>query len=178
MKKSHLRLAQAISFALLSSLTMAMLAGARADSGNHAKLSHTDRFLLNFVNRNTFNAPHGPHLGRHHLRGFETEYYPYVYRGYPYGHGDGYPYGHGDMNHSIGDVLPAGRLIMQTHPPEAAVLVDGHPVAKGGDDTYQIGLLVGPHRVQVFADGYSTYEREIAIEMGHHHRLHITLEPK
>ncbi len=136
---------------------------AQADSTGQLNLTPTDRGLLRFVERHSIGTGH-----REFRRfGHGPYYYPYAYRPYPYTGGPEY-----------GAINPAGRLIVTAHPADAAVLVDGRLLARGADDTYQIGLLVGQHRVEVRAAGFAAYRQDVDIRVGNHHRLNVVLEPQ
>ncbi|MDH3279801.1 MAG: PEGA domain-containing protein [Gammaproteobacteria bacterium] len=135
-----------------------------ADSKGQLVLTPTDRGLLRFVER------HSTGMGHREFRRFGRGAYYYPYRAYPYSGPEPAP--------EFGAINPAGRLIVTTQPADATVLVDGYPLARAADNTYQKGLLVGQHRLEVRAPGFAAHHQDVDIRVGNHHRLDITLNPR
>ncbi|MDH3638819.1 MAG: PEGA domain-containing protein [Gammaproteobacteria bacterium] len=147
-------------------LLLGVGSAAQADSKGQLNLTPTDRALLRGVQRNSIG------LGHRQFRryGREPYLYPYTYRTYPHSGVAPGP----DMS----AIRPAGRLIVTTQPADATVFVDGHPLARGVDNTFQMGLLTGAHRLEVRAPGYAAHQQDVDIRVGNHHRLDITLQPQ
>jgi hypothetical protein len=61
-------------------------------------------------------------------------------------------------------------------PISALVYVDGYPLKQRDDLTYQIGLLVGSHRLEIRARGYQSYDKEISVLPGRQQMLTIRLK--
>ena len=72
---------------------------------------------------------------------------------------------------------PAGRLMLLVEPVQAEVLVDGYPLQRHPDLSYEVGLLQGEHRVEVSAEGYEPYQRTVDIQGGERISLTIRLKP-
>ncbi len=70
------------------------------------------------------------------------------------------------------DVQMAG-LSEQTHPPGAAIVVDGTPK---GISPLEVQLPPGSHRVTAEPDGHALWTRELAMEQGAGHPVAIQLE--
>lgn len=101
----------------------------------------------------------------------------------PYGYGDPYYGRYYYREHETGkspyedlQVRPAGALLLSVVPAHAQVWVDGYEVKPGSDNSYDLGLLVGPHQVQVQAEGYRPYSEEIMIEAAKRTVLSIELK--
>ncbi len=139
---------------------------AQADSKDQLMLSPTDHGLLRFVER------HSIGVGDWQFRRHSGEFYyrPYGYRVYPYSRTD--------PGVDVGAIRPAGRLIVTARPADAMVFVDGHPLAREADNTFQIGVLVGAHRLEVRAPGYTTHQQDVDVRVGNHHRLDVVLKPE
>lgn len=74
-------------------------------------------------------------------------------------------------------LIPAGRLILLVDPVSAEVMVDGLILTQRSDLSYEVGLLVGIHRIMVQEEGYGTYEEAIDIPGGQHVFRTIRLSP-
>lgn len=72
------------------------------------------------------------------------------------------------------EVKPAGSLRLSVAPPDAEVRIDGYPIPAGHDST--VGLLVGPHEVEVRRDDYLPQRRQITIEAAKALHLDVKLE--
>ena len=72
--------------------------------------------------------------------------------------------------------IPAGRLVMLVDPVEAKTYVNGYPLQRHPDLSYEVGLLEGEHRIEVAAEGYVSHKRTIRIRGGERLRLTIRLE--
>ena len=105
--------------------------------------------------------------------------YPFRYPYYP-GYGYGYPYHYYPKEekspYSDLDIKSAGELIITVEPLEADVLVDGYVLMPDENLTYSIGLLTGEHQVEVKAQGYKTYLKDIEIQPGKGITLSIQIE--
>lgn len=75
-------------------------------------------------------------------------------------------------------LIPAGRLMILTDPVSAEVSVDGVSLQRQSDLSYEVGLLEGRHRVEVRAEGYQAYDKEIKISGGRRVLLTVRLEPQ
>lgn len=106
--------------------------------------------------------------GKRHY--FYPPYYPYPYHFYPRHLEPGKPW-YEDIQ-----PIPAGRVVLYVDPVHAKAFVNGYPLQRHADLTYEIGLLQGEHHVQVKADDYLPYERSIEIQGGELIRLTIRLE--
>lgn len=95
-------------------------------------------------------------------------YYPYPIYYYPWVPYDPYKW----------QVTPAGSLVVHVDPLTAAVFVDGYRLTQQVDLSYEVGLLIGRHRVEARAEGYEVYEREIDIPTGQRVILPIKLNRK
>ena len=62
--------------------------------------------------------------------------------------------------------IPAGRVSVLVDPLDAEVFIDGHPIGRRPDLTYEAGLLQGRYTVEVRAEGYEPYEKNIAVRGG------------
>ncbi len=135
-----------------------------ADSVGRVAVPPSDRELLRGVERNSIG------VGRRalHRHGHDPYLYPYPYRSYPYSPTEPGP----DMS----AVKPAGRLVVTAQPADATVWVNGHPLPRNAGSTFQIGLLVGVHRLEVRAPGYRPYRQEVEIRAGNQHQFDIVLE--
>ena len=122
--------------------------------------------------------PHHPYVHGHPGSG----YGPYGYGYGPWGvpHPFYYPPGSTPSESQpmeIGPVRPAGRVTLQVEPPDAEVLVDGHPVPRRGDAPYQVGLLEGIHQIQVRAPGHQEHREEVVVRGGSATNLTVRLQP-
>ncbi len=73
-------------------------------------------------------------------------------------------------------VNPAGRVLILVNPVDAEVYVDGVRLQQQADLSYEIGLLAGPHRVDVKKDGHKPYSQRLDIVAGSGLYLPIALE--
>jgi hypothetical protein len=71
---------------------------------------------------------------------------------------------------------PAGRVLILVNPVDAEVYVDGVRLQQRSDLSYEVGLLAGPHRVDVKKDGYRPYSRKVDVAPGGGLYLPIGLE--
>ena len=104
---------------------------------------------------------------------------PYYYAPYPYYYPWGAPggvYGPSEGDFGGDAVIPAGRLILLVDPVSAEVYVDGHRLNQRDDLSYQVGLLVGRHAVEVRAQGYRPYNQDVNLQPGR--RMVITVRLK
>jgi hypothetical protein len=104
--------------------------------------------------------------------GYAPPPYPYYY---PWSYQRGIYGGPPESERGARDVIPAGRLVLLVEPVSAEVLVDGYPLKQRNDLSYQIGLLVGKHAVEVRAEGYQPYRREVNVEPGRQMMLTVRL---
>jgi|GEM_PF-2344792 len=72
--------------------------------------------------------------------------------------------------------IPAGRMMLLVDPVDAKALVNGYPLKRHPDLSYEAGLLKGKYDLEVRADGYETYVREVEIRGGE--RIHLTIKLK
>lgn len=72
--------------------------------------------------------------------------------------------------------IAAGRLQIMVEPVQARAFINGYPLGRHPDLTYEIGLLEGEHHLEVKADGFVTHERTINIQGGQRLRLTIRLD--
>lgn len=156
------RAGRAIAMALLCCTA----ATAAAESKDQLDLTPTDHGLLRFVERHS--------LGIGHREFLPYDVAPYRFR-YQY---RVYPYPPIEPGMGFGPINPAGRLIVTTQPTDATVLVDGYPLSRTEANTYEVGLLIGIHRLEVRAPGYATYRQDVDVETGKQHRLNIALQPQ
>lgn len=73
-------------------------------------------------------------------------------------------------------IRPAGSLLISVVPAHAQVWVDGYEVKPGADNSFELGLLVGTHQVQVQAEGYKPYQEQVVIETAKRTVLSIELK--
>jgi hypothetical protein len=101
-------------------------------------------------------------------------------RDYPYGRHYPYyydpPYLRDAPSPYPEDVKAAGRLLIQVEPFDAHVFVDGYELKQREGRTFEIGLLVGIHRVEVRKDGFKPYSAEIEIQPAVRTLLTVTLD--
>ena len=103
---------------------------------------------------------------------------PYYYAPYPYYYPWGGPrsvYGPSEGDFGGDAVIPAGRLVLLVDPVTADVFVDGRKLNPRNDLTYQVGLLVGPHEVEVKADGFRAYKNTVDLQAGRRMVLTVRL---
>ncbi len=100
---------------------------------------------------------------------FPLRYYPPPYYYYPYYEREKRWY-EGDLP------IPAGRVMLLVDPVQAQVYINGYPLQRQADLTYEAGLLEGEHRIEVMAQGYVTYRRTVDIYGGDMFRLTIRLD--
>ena len=72
--------------------------------------------------------------------------------------------------------IPAGRVMLLVNPVDAKAFVNGHPLQRHADLSYEAGLLKGKYDLEVRAEGYETYNREVEIRGGEVIRLSIQLK--
>ncbi len=116
--------------------------------------------------------PHLGHRGPYWSGGYVGRiYWRPAYAPPPYmRHNYGYP--------PMDQVRPAGRLVVKVHPEHAAVFVDGYPLARTGQDLYEIGLLAGEHRIEVRAQGHHNHNQDIVIRKGQQQFADVKLRPQ
>lgn len=73
-------------------------------------------------------------------------------------------------------VNPAGRLLILVNPVDAEVYVDSIRLQQRQDLSYEVGLLAGPHQVDVKSDGYKPFSQKLDIPPGGGVYLPIALE--
>jgi hypothetical protein len=73
--------------------------------------------------------------------------------------------------------IPAGRLMVLVTPVHAEVLIDGVPLQRHPDLTFEVGLLQGEYRVEAQAQGHESMQRTIEIKGGERIRLNFKLKP-
>lgn len=61
-------------------------------------------------------------------------------------------------------VIPAGRLIVKVEPGDSTVYVDGYQLVAAQSNTYEIGLLIGKHRLEVRRQNYTEYVNDFEVE--------------
>lgn len=103
-------------------------------------------------------------------------YWYYPYPQYPWPPPQGY-YPPPSQEEHQSQLIPAGRLILLVDPVSAAVSVDGLRLTQRSDLSYEVGLLVGKHKVLVQAEGYESYEEAVNIPGGQHILRTIRLSP-
>jgi hypothetical protein len=74
--------------------------------------------------------------------------------------------------------IPAGRVVLLVDPLDAEVFVNGLPLGRNNDLSFEAGLLQGNYEVEVKADGYQTQRRKVEIRGGEIIRLTIRLDKK
>lgn len=70
-----------------------------------------------------------------------------------------------------------GHLIIVVEPVGAQVSLDGVRLAQRPDLSYAVGVLEGPHRLRVSADGFEPHERPLDVRGGVGSILTIRLQP-
>jgi hypothetical protein len=73
-------------------------------------------------------------------------------------------------------VNPAGRLLILVNPVDAEVYVDGVRLQQRDDLSYEVGLLAGPHQLDVRKDGYKAFSKRLDILPGGGMYVPIALE--
>jgi hypothetical protein len=101
-------------------------------------------------------------------------YYPYPY--YPWPPPQGHYPTHPQEEHQS-QLIPAGRLILLVDPVSAEVSVDGLQLTQRSDLSYEVGLLIGKHKVLVQAEGYEPHVEAVNIPGGQHILRTIRLNP-
>lgn len=103
----------------------------------------------------------------------------YPYRYYLYYPPYIYPPHHARRKPWYKDELPApaGRLLVLVDPVEAEVYVDGYPLKRHADLSYEVGLLEGEYLLEVRAVGYQAYEQIIQIRGAKYSEFIIRLDP-
>lgn len=74
--------------------------------------------------------------------------------------------------------IPAGRVMLLVEPMQAEVFVNGYPLKRHPDLSYEVSLLEGEHQIEITAEGYGIYRRSIEIRGNERIRLTIRLEQK
>ncbi|MBW1678576.1 MAG: PEGA domain-containing protein [Deltaproteobacteria bacterium] len=75
------------------------------------------------------------------------------------------------------EVKPAGELNIMVKPAKAKVFVDGYELTeRDADFSYTMGLLTGNHTVEICAEGYQRYSKEVEIERGKTKSLSVELK--
>jgi len=74
------------------------------------------------------------------------------------------------------NVRPAGRLLILVNPVDAEVYVDAVRLQQRPDLSYEVGLLAGPHQVDVKKEGYKAVSQKVDIPPGGGTYLPIALE--
>lgn len=72
--------------------------------------------------------------------------------------------------------IPAGRLMLLVDPVEAQAYLNGYPLQRHPDLSYEVGLLQGEHQIEVKAEGYVRYNKTVNIQGGERVSLTIRLE--
>ncbi|MFP4035984.1 MAG: PEGA domain-containing protein [Desulfobacteraceae bacterium] len=100
-------------------------------------------------------------------------YHPYCppYYGYPPYYEPARPWYEEDNQPA-----PAGRLLLLVEPVKAEAFVDGYPLERHTDLSYEIGLLEGEHQGEVKAEGYMSYKKTVSIRGGERLKMAIRLE--
>lgn len=73
-------------------------------------------------------------------------------------------------------IKPAGRLVIIVDPVEAEVYVDGVRLPQRANRWYEVGLLAGPHRVDIRQEGFKSLSEAVDIPPGGGLVLSIQLE--
>ena len=76
-------------------------------------------------------------------------------------------------------VVPSGWLRVRVIPSDARVLVDGFPakVDATSGESDRVGLLVGPHALEVTREGFAPHRSEVMIQQGRLENLEVRLRP-
>lgn len=72
---------------------------------------------------------------------------------------------------------PAGRLSVLVEPLHAEAFIDGVPLKRNEDLSYEAKLLPGTYLIEARANGYQSRERTVSIRGGEFVRLAIRLDP-
>ncbi len=121
-----------------------------------------DGYYPPFIVYPRYGHPQAPH--RYH------PLYPPPYRFYPPYYEPEKPWYKDEMP------VPAGRVMLLVDPLHAEAFVNGHPLPRHPDLSYEAGLLKGEYIIMVSAEGYETYNRTVEIRGGEMIRLTIRLE--
>jgi hypothetical protein len=70
-----------------------------------------------------------------------------------------------------------GTLSLRVQPPNADVCIDGETWTSSDGERFFIQLSAGPHRVEVFKEGYGPYVAEIHIYEAESMQLNVSLTP-
>lgn len=73
-------------------------------------------------------------------------------------------------------VKPAGRLLILTNPIDAEVYVDGVRLQQQSNLSYDVGLLAGPHQVDIRKEGFKPFSYKAEIPPGGGMVLPVELE--
>lgn len=88
----------------------------------------------------------------------------YQYPPYPYYYLPYLPQAQENSRREMTQVIPAGRLFVKVEPPDALVFVNGYQLKASAERTYEIGLLIGRHRVEVKMPEYADFQSDVEIE--------------
>ena len=69
-------------------------------------------------------------------------------------------------------------MVLVVEPGIAEVSIDGYRLSQSKNLSYEMGLLVGRHRVEARAEGYEVYQKEVDIAAAQRVFLLIKLSPK
>ncbi|MEK6692473.1 MAG: hypothetical protein AABY44_03495 [Nitrospirota bacterium] len=133
------------------------------------------------------------YYGHYHPYESYEYYYPYYYRNYgkviikdPESIEDSYPKliekGRDVIFYGGIQIHPAGRVKVvinrgDSEQPEIAdIEIDGLPAGKTGDKPFEMGILIGKHKVSIKKDGKEVFSAEIDIERNKEVFLKIDLE--
>lgn len=72
--------------------------------------------------------------------------------------------------------VPAGRVVLLVDPVQAEAFVNGYPLQRHPDLSYEVGLLQGEHQLMITAEGYAPFQQTVRIRGGERLRLTIRLE--
>jgi len=76
-------------------------------------------------------------------------------------------------------VNPAGEIYITVRPIHAKVFVDGYELKRRGNgSSYIVGLLTGTHSIEVRAEGYQPYIKEVEIKRGKRNFISVELKNK
>jgi len=75
----------------------------------------------------------------------------------------------------MSQVIPAGRLHIRVQPEDADIAVDGFQLSPA-NGLYEIGLLVGPHKLEVKKTNYENYSAVVEVHRNESMLLTISLK--